>query len=50
MEETGNAALMDKIKEVRKSKRQDWRTYAHDLVAEELDIRDKWLGIKYLKK
>ncbi len=37
-------------KEVRRELRKDWTFWAENLTDKELDIRDKWLGIKQLKR
>ena len=42
--------LQGVIKLARKSKRKDWRTWVHKSVTKQLDIRDKWMGIKYIKQ
>jgi len=39
-----------KCKEVRKAIRSDWHQWLSEITDAELDIRDKWLGIKYLKR
>ena len=41
--------INEKRKELRRSKRKDWSDYAHNMLTNELDLRDKWLGFKYLK-
>ena len=46
MEQTGDNELQNKIKEVRKAKRNDWKKWAHNVVTQDLDIRDRWLGIR----
>lgn len=43
-------ALTDSIKKVRRAKRKDWRAWVKASVTEDMDVRDKWLGIKYLKQ
>lgn len=45
LEQNADPALRDKIKEVPRSKRQDWKTYTNNLVTDHLDIRDNWLGV-----
>ena len=39
-----------KCKEVRKAVRKDWEKWLAEITDTELDIRDKWLGIKFLKR
>jgi len=36
-------------KKVENAKRTDWKKFVHESVMEEMDIRDKWMGIKYVK-
>lgn len=43
-------ALRDMIKKIRKAKRKDWKNWVHSTITEDLDIRDKWMGIKFLKQ
>ena len=50
MEETNDPEVTNKIKEVNKSRRADWKNFAHNLVTNEMDNRDQWLGIKLFKK
>lgn len=50
LEQNNDPALGNKIKEVQRSKRNDWKKYTDSLVNEDMDIRDKWLGIKFLKQ
>ena len=40
----------DACKIAKKAIKKDWETWLHTITNEELDIRDKWLGIKFLKK
>lgn len=47
-EHSGNKEQINK--ELGKAKKTDWKSYAHNLINIELDIQDKWLGIKFLKK
>lgn len=50
-EENGpSEQLTQLIKDVRKAKRKDWRHWVKQSVDEDMDVRDKWLGIKFLKK
>lgn len=50
MEQEADPRVQDKIKQVRASKRQDWKKFTDDLVQNDMDIRDKWLGVKFLKR
>ena len=43
-------SLAQLIKDVRRSKRKDWKSLVKQSVTEDMDVRDKWLGIKFLKK
>jgi len=42
--------LTNKIKEVKRAKRKDWHKWVKQGVTEEMDVRDKWLGIKFIKQ
>ena len=37
-------------KRVRKATKQDWETWLGQMTDKDLDLRDKWLGIRFLKK
>ena len=39
-----------KNKEVRRATKQDWHKWLQNITDAELDLRDKWLGIKYIKQ
>lgn len=50
-EENGPSELLTQlIKDVRKSKRKDWKAWVKQSVVDDLDVRDKGLGIKILRK
>ena len=36
-------------KEAQRSVKKDWNNWLHNITDAELDVRDKWLGIKYIK-
>ena len=42
--------LKELQKQIRRSKRADWEKWTEYLVPQEMDIQDKWMGIKLLKK
>ena len=50
LEQNCAEGVRKKIKEIRRSKRNDWKNYTEQIVNNDLDVRDKWLGIKYPKK
>ncbi len=50
MEQNKDPGLKNKIKEVRRIKRKDWIVHTENMVNNDMDIRDKWLGIKTIKK
>ena len=50
LEQNRNETTKDKIKEIRKSKRNDWKVYTERIISDELDIKDKWMGIAFLNK
>jgi len=41
--------LKAKRKEVRNALKKDWERWLHEITDVDLDIRDKWMGIKFLK-
>ena len=40
----------EKQKEVRKAVKTDWQRWLQEITDKDLDVRDKWLGIKYIKR
>ena len=40
----------DLSKKVKKSVKHDWELWLAGITDKELDVRDKWLGIRFLKK
>ena len=49
LEQNRSCLLKEKIKEIRRSKRNDWEKYTDELYSNDMDIRDKWMGIKQIR-
>ena len=50
MEQKNDGRLRDQIKLIRRCKRKDRKIFTHNMVDKDMDIKDKWIGIKYLKQ
>ena len=37
-------------KEVKRATKKDWEAWLDEMTDKDLDLRDKWLGIRFLKK